>query len=171
MVSSLLAAFAILPLTLATPIQPAARAGGPMPKPIPSNCNLETMTLQGPGGSVPGPDSYVFGNPDLSSADGFGPNDYFRDAQTTYSYFLQDDSNQPGWNESSRVQECLQQCYGFGGACSGIAWGHNVVGNVHGQEVNELGCLFFAEPVQQANLVPITNGSWTGALAINIVCE
>lgn len=171
MISNLLASITIISLPLASSFQPVVRAGGPEAKPIPSNCTLESITLRGPGISVPGPDSYDFINPDLLAADGFGPNDDFRDAQTTYSYFLTDESNQPGWNESAHVQQCLEQCYGYGEVCSGVAWGHNVTGYIEGQMVHGLGCLFFKEPVQKGNLVSVVNGSWTGTLAVNIVCE
>lgn len=145
-------------------------AGGPQALPIPASCTLTSLTPTGVAKAVPGSESYTFDNTDSDPSAGFAPSTQFRGANTTFAYYLEDDSRLPGWNESSHIQKCLEQCYGYGGPCAGIAWGHHVWGYTYGTVVHAMACLFVSEHVRTADLVPIRNGSWTRAVVVNVDC-
>ena len=163
MFTSTLFALAAAPLTLAGPL--LSRAGGPARVPIPDSCTLNSITPNSTV-SLPGSQSYALSN----SSSSFSPTTDFRGTYTTYSYFLEDDSGSAGWNESAKLQQCLEQCYGFGETCTGVAWGHHVWGYTYGVVVYEIACLFLGQDLLQRDLVLVSNGSWTQAMAVNIDC-
>ena len=125
------------------------------------------------GEGVPGNDVQGLLQPSNSATDAaaraFAPSQDFQGAHTTYQYFLQGDDS-AGWNETAKLQQCLEQCHGFGGPCAGVAWGHNVQGQAYGAQVSGVACLFLGQAVAQSDLVGVTNGSWTQAVAVNIEC-
>jgi hypothetical protein len=85
------------------------RAGGPAAKPIPSSCSI---TSAGPVGS----------------AAAFSLTSGFQKANQVYQYYLSEPSasDAQDFNETAKVQQCLEQCYGIGTGCTSILWAHNV---------------------------------------------
>ena len=142
---------ALLTLTLASALpalQP--RAGGPIPQPIPSTCSLERV------------------NP-VHPAPAFKPSPAFAAANQVYAYYLPQDTT---FDEGAEYEKCLQSCYGFGekGTCVGSVWAHNVSYTAYGTPNVGTACLFFGKPLVEADLEAVTDGSYSGARAVNIKC-
>ncbi|MCJ1447422.1 MAG: hypothetical protein MMC23_007933 [Stictis urceolatum] len=127
------------------------RAGGPPAVPIPANCSINSI------------------HPSIQS-DSFALTPDFQKANEVYAYYLQEPTASVSWNESARIQQCLEQCYGIGTGCTSILWAHDVTYTAYGVQGTGIACLFMHTSISQDELSPVTNGSYTKAQALDIDC-
>jgi len=140
MSSKLTLALTLLGLaSLATSSPISKRAGGPSVTPIPSNCTISNPLLCTSANSCP-PQS---GSPVVPTAAALQP------PIEVYSYYLELD--QPG-TPDQLLQECLDQCYGFGstGECLSVYHAYNypappLYGSPGGQL--SIACIMFGQKV------------------------
>ena len=139
-----------LSLTAARPSLLHPRAGGPVGRPIPSNCSTPAVSS-------------------ASGSDAFKPSESVATASQIYSYYLPKDSGADG---DTGLTNCLQACYGYGtpGTCKSIAWAHNVTYTAYGATNTGTVCAFFRQPLTPDMFIDVTDGTYTGARVINIDC-
>jgi hypothetical protein len=150
--SAIAALTTLLSLTAALPTTDnlSARAGGPSIVPIPSTCSVTCSAPTYP-------------------TDAFKPTSAFTTAHGVYSFYLPNDSVT---NVSSSYNTCLEQCYGYGnkGDCVSTLWAANVTYQAYGFTNTGYACLMFGAHLTGADLVAVTDGSYTGARGTNIAC-
>jgi hypothetical protein len=129
-----------------------ARAGGPAAVPIPSTC--------------------VVTNPlPTSDAATYQPAPSTDSSRLYYAYYGSFSDN-----KTAMAEQCLQQCYGYGGPikCKATFWAENLVipAGYYGTPGGGLstGCIMFQRPLESGDFVPAPAGQATDAFAGNIAC-
>ena len=140
----------LLPLTLSTPLRLETRAGGPGIVSIPSDCSVTCAAPTYP-------------------VDAFTVSPTFTSANSVFTQYFPVDSFT---NVSSIYDTCLKQCFGYGnpGQCVSTVTASNVTYTAYGATNAGFACLMFGQPITDADLVAVTDGSWTGARGTNIGC-
>lgn len=143
----------LAPMALALPTLPSLinRAGGPIAKPIPADCTLTSIQPS-------------------SAATSFSLDPTFQTANQVYSYFLEDDSTSANWNETAKLQQCLEQCFGIGTGCTSVLWAHDIPHVSYGVQSIGVGCLFMHVEIEEGDLVAVDDGTYTSAQAIDVNC-
>lgn len=141
----------------ASPIDKRAGAGGPIGKPIPSNCTVTN----------PLPHS----NCSIATVSGYKPNSNFTSSHTLYeSYFDLPTPAKDLWDQ------CSQQCYGYGeeGDCKSavLAYDVPVSEGYHGGPGGELliACLLFDQHLTPDDFEGAEEGQWVEETAGSIYC-
>ena len=142
----------------ASPITNRAGAGGPMPKPIPSTCQI-TNPLRHSNCSTTAPTS------------GYQPAPTFASKHTLYeSYFALPTPAEELW------EQCSQQCYGYGdaGECKSVILAYDVPTpkGYYGGSGGELMtvCLMFDQFLIADNLEVAPEGQWFDVRAGDLNC-
>lgn len=155
----------LLPLTIllatlvsSTPIDP--RAGAPTAKPIPSKCTQINPLPNARSDS------------DTCTLDGFMPDPDFTSANLVYqSYFLQ-----PWKTEAELIQQCFEQCYGYGygNECISAMLGHDIPVPQGWMESKGgtlmTGCIMFREFLDSGVFIEAPEGQYVNLTAVDISC-
>jgi hypothetical protein len=152
----------ILGLSHASPIVPRAGAGGPIAKPIPSNC---TITNPLPHNAT------NWDNNNTTDISGYKPSLTFTSTHLLYeAYFSLPTPVEELWTQ------CSQQCYGYGdeGDCKSavLAYEVPVPEGYYGAEGGELaiGCLLFDEYLTPEDFEDAVEEQWVDERAGSIHC-
>jgi len=147
----------LIGLAAASPVALQARAGGPIPKPIPARCSIHNpLNKLNPHKTYQLPANFV-------------------NTHQVYSYYLP--MNEAGGHpESTELKQCEEQCYGFGnkGDCKSVYLAYNVplpVDFPWGEAGSpSFGCQFFDIPIGANEFIPAKKGHFRSAAAANIKC-
>lgn len=143
-------------LTTSNPILP--RAGGPIGKPIPSNCT-QTNPLPSP-------------NTTTGQVSGVQPDADFTSANLIYSAYF----SEPNLTPAEQSQQCFEQCYGYGepGDCISALLGFDIPtpAGYYGTSGGQLStaCLMYREFLNPGVFVDSVEGQWVNLTAVDISC-
>jgi len=149
-------------LTYASPIAPRTGAGGPIAKPIPSDCTITNPFLR---------NATNWSDNNTTNTSGYKPSLNFTSTQLLYeAYFDLPTPADELWTQ------CSQQCYGYGdeGDCKSaiLAYEVPVPEGYYGAESGELaiGCLMFDEHLTPDDFEEAEEGQWVDERAGDIYC-
>ncbi|KAE9994182.1 hypothetical protein Vi05172_g11322 [Venturia inaequalis] len=158
--------FATFVIAIPHPLQ--IRAGGPIAKPIPSNCTITNPLLCTSAAYCP-PISYKPFRPTTATLASGGP--------LVYAYYLQPEHITSS-TADQLFQKCIETCYGYGttGSCKSVYQAYNypappMYGGAGGNPTTA--CLLFNRAVTVADfeVVPESeSGKWTASRAGSVSC-
>ncbi|TID23613.1 hypothetical protein E2P81_ATG03177 [Venturia nashicola] len=158
--------FATLAIAMPHPLQ--SRAGGPIAKPIPSNCSITNPMLCTSAAACPPISQKPFRPTNATLASG-GPR--------IYAYYLQPETVK-GSSADQLFQKCLETCYGYGttGSCKSVYQAYNypappMYGGKGGNPTTA--CLMFNRTMTLADFEGVPDndtGKWTDSRAGGISC-